>query len=217
MLNQVQKRRGYREVLFNVKSNNFVTYARGDNYKALPIQSGNGGGGETVGGIDEVLAENNLAAPNQTLRFNDPDFQPLVDAGIISEGDINTDNHATSNHRALYSRWGTINPADEYTTQTHISAYGFTLDKPESDVDWGEFVELSGSGLYSNVSPRDGTSDEGSLSDLSAIRIAMNNDDKFTVTHGGSCKATEFILTSPNGTEYALSVADDGTLSTTAV
>lgn len=269
MLTGTQKRRGFREVLFNHKTNGFYAPLPGDNYEVLPIQSGDGGtistfgtgdinletptvtvtslpdasglttqqdfniwavaaleslassgdggGGGAVGGIDEVLTENNVAAPNQTLRFNDPDFQPLVDAGIIEQDDINPDLHSNSNHRALFSRWGLTNSADQYTNQAYMTAYGLTLDRPTSDFEWGSYLELMESRLNIIVKPRDGTTDEGSLSGLYAIRVAINDDSKFTVTNGGSCKATKFILTSPNGTEYALAVADDGTLSTTAV
>ena len=45
MVNSVQKALGYRDILYNVKQDKFVTYAEGDNYKILNISTGGGGGG----------------------------------------------------------------------------------------------------------------------------------------------------------------------------
>ena len=76
MVNSVQKALGYRDILYNVKQDKFVTYAEGDNYKILNINTGGGGGGEVQvpsGGTDE-----RPGTPSAGDLFWDTDLEILV-------------------------------------------------------------------------------------------------------------------------------------------
>ena len=47
MLNNVQKGLGYRDIIYNVRTDKFFTYKEGDNYEELAIASGGVGSGGT--------------------------------------------------------------------------------------------------------------------------------------------------------------------------
>ena len=69
MVNSVQKRLGYRDVLYNVKTEKFITNAPGDNYRDLKIQTGE----VPSGGTDDRPSE-----PNVGELFWDTDLDSLV-------------------------------------------------------------------------------------------------------------------------------------------
>ena len=79
MINGTQQKLGYREVIFNINSKGFYAPLPGDNYEALPIQSGDGGGVSTFG-----TGDINLETPTVTGLAALPDT-----SGLQTQQDFN--------------------------------------------------------------------------------------------------------------------------------
>ena len=77
MVNSVQKALGYRDILYNVKQDKFVTYAEGDNYKILNINTG-GGGGDTEVKVPSGGTGERPGTPSVGDLFWDTDLDILV-------------------------------------------------------------------------------------------------------------------------------------------
>ena len=77
MVNSVQKALGYRDILYNVKQDKFVTYAEGDNYKILNINTG-GGGGDTEVQVPSGGTGERPGTPSVGDLFWDTDLDILV-------------------------------------------------------------------------------------------------------------------------------------------
>ena len=168
-----------------VKAKEFI----GDGSKLTGIAAGG------AVGIDEVLAENNQAGDWQSLLFTEPDLWSLVDAGILKPDDIAYYDgmHASAAHRATYSRWGASNEDEQATSQAIVSSNGLAIEKPKNDSTWGESSFYSSNGIEIRSSLRDGIDPDNALDYAWAMYVAVNGEDKFSVTHGGTVTAKEFI------------------------
>ena len=53
MINNVQQKLGYRDIIYNIKTDKFYTFIEGDNYEELDIESGGGSPEVPSGGTDD--------------------------------------------------------------------------------------------------------------------------------------------------------------------
>ena len=83
MVNSVQKKLGYRDVIYNVKTEKFVTGAPGDNYRDLEIKAGieNGGTDDRPSSpeIGELFFDIDL---NQLVVWNGTEWEPVGGSAV---------------------------------------------------------------------------------------------------------------------------------------
>ena len=83
MVNSVQKKLGYRDVIYNVKTEKFVTGAPGDNYRDLAIKAGieNGGTDDRPSSpeIGELFFDIDL---NQLVVWNGTEWEPVGGSAV---------------------------------------------------------------------------------------------------------------------------------------
>ena len=77
MVNSVQRKIGYRDILYNVKTKEFVTGIAGDNYEVIPISAGGSGGTDDrpqEPSIGDTFYDTDL---NLLLVWNGSDWEPV--------------------------------------------------------------------------------------------------------------------------------------------
>ena len=140
MINNVQRQRGYREVLFNVKTKKFYQNRPGDNYKQLDINlGGSGGSGDAVGINEKNSGEGSTADAGQRLKFKLTDSDVPYEVPAPAEV-IDLDGHFVSRHSAMASIYQ-INEPLHIDTDTWNGTY-------QRAVGYVSAVGTSFNGLY---------------------------------------------------------------------
>lgn len=183
------------------------------------VEAGAGGGGAPD--IAAVLAEGDRANGGQRLRFSDGGYEYLTvsETGIVSGGTIDSTHIKgyDGEFRKSVTAVEFIGDGSKLTnlpsTTPDIAAVlneGGNADPGQElrfEDDAYNYLKLSDAGITTD-GKIEGTTIQGSYGTFSYDVSAAN----FVCDAGGGLK-----LKSPNGTEYMLVVADDGTLSATAV
>ena len=79
MVNNSQKKVGYRDVVFNIKDNNLYEKTEGDNYKKLGTVGGSGDGSGDGGGTIQTTATLPLANPTRGSRADSTNLKTQAD------------------------------------------------------------------------------------------------------------------------------------------
>ena len=155
MVNKVQQNLGYREILFNVKTNKFVTTEPGDNYLVLDITSSEGEGGDSgAGQVPSGGSDERPALPTLGDLYYDVDLELLLVwdgsewkpvGGEAAVDDITIIDSATGAEVKLSVKDGALIVTDPYKESVSNVDLGGTTPDPGNLAK----VFIDGTGRYS--------------------------------------------------------------------